>query len=372
MSEAYKRFPRSSSFYCYENCEASFVLSQASGEDPPTPFSDRGTEVHGVLSGKIDKSAVDDAIIDLAADLAEQHWKARKLWSGQEPFSGERVLETRLWLRKGMTPVYSGQPDIFEREGTRVMLTDYKSGWHPLDHIVATNCQLRSYVPLIDEHYDNEIDEVTAHIHKPGKKSPPAVFGRREINDARAWAIEVARRVTAKGPKNPNRGPWCTYCSGKVLCPLWRDEVIGLAELSTEIASGVPDAMLRQIAPRLALAATVIEKLRERLYLRAKQRPDLFPDWRFEPGDLRRLIDDNEKAFDLLVTKHSGLSFTEFLESSRLSVGDIEGFVRKNKKMTVAQAQEWMAKILAGVMTKKPPLKDKMIYDPQPKELANA
>ncbi len=197
VSNPEKKFPRSSSFYTYDNCDAAFELSQASGEEPSTPYAEKGTRVHRVLAKNAPKEQLDDAEIDLAADLDVQHRKFLTAWLNGAEIEFE-LVEERLWMRKGLKPLYSGQPDRVVLSERRLLIPDFKTGWHPLDHIVATNAQLRSYVPLAVDHFNEmmgiigPIQEVTVAIHKPGKKSPPAVFDAETINDARAWAANTA------------------------------------------------------------------------------------------------------------------------------------------------------------------------------------
>jgi hypothetical protein len=219
-------------------------------------------------------------------------------------------------------------------------------------------------VPLADEYFDG-IQEAQVAIIKPGKLSPPAVFGPEEILNARAWALEVASRATKPGPKTPNKGPWCTYCSGKVLCPLWRAEVLSFAERADLVVSEIPDVALAELAPRLELAATVIEKLRLRLWGRVQLAPGNFPDWRLEPGDKRRSIENLGELYDRVVTRDAAMSFEEFLEACRISIGDLEGTIRKNKQITWAETYEYFAKKLGDLITVKP-TRSKLVYDPKP------
>jgi hypothetical protein len=254
------------------------------------------------------------------------------------------------------------------------LIPDYKTGWHPLDHIVATNAQLRSYVPLaVDElgvRMGIEIEEVTVAIHKPGKKSPPAVFNVEAISDARIWALDVVARATAKGAKKPNRGPWCTYCSGKVLCPLWRDDILVMAGQVDVAVRDIPDVVLRELAPNLAIAGTVIDKLQARLEARVKEAPENFPDWRFEPGDKRRHVDSTVGAAKGLITENY-LTSEQFLECCSVGITKLEESVKKHNDFTAKQTEEVLKKTIGHVVSLRPS-KDKLVYDPKPKELANA
>jgi hypothetical protein len=328
-----------------------------------------------VLARKLSPKELDDAEADLAADLDAQRVRLVDGWLDGKRIEFE-MIEERLWMRMGLKPMYSGQPDRVILSGPRLLIPDFKTGWHPLDHIVATNAQLRSYVPLaVDEIQARggdlcEIEQVTVAILKPGKKSPPAVFDHEAIGDARAWALDVVDRATAKGPKKPNRGPWCTYCSGKVLCPLWRDEIMIAAAQVDVAVRDIPDLVLRELAPKLEIAATVIEKLQTRLYSRVKEAPQNFPDWRFEPGTKKRSIDNVPKAAKALIDANY-LSGEEFLESCSVGITKLEASIRKVNDYTVAQTEEVLNKTIGHLITKKPD-KDKLVYDPRPKELANA
>ena len=359
-SLSFKDYPRGSGFYAYSNCTVSFQLSQASGEEPPTEFSDRGTDVHGgIRERKHDDPDIWDeakALIDLRDDRVNR-------WSqgGKQTI----VREKRLWIRQGLKPIYSGQPDEYVVEGRHVFLSDYKTGWHPQDAYAATNCQLRAYVPLIDADLKHEIDDITVAIHKPGAQSPPAIFDREAIDAAYHWAVSVAATATVEGTrKKPNRGPWCKYCAGKVLCPLWREEIMSISELSAAIASDIPDSMLRQIAPRLELAKQVTEKLLERLYDRVKAKPDLFSDWGFKEGQTKRKITDTIGAYNGLVAKSKVLSAGEFLACCSASITNIETLVKKHTGLNNLPLKDKVAELLGEALEIKQN-KDQLVYEPK-------
>jgi hypothetical protein len=260
--------------------------------------------------------------------------------------------------------------------GTRLLIPDFKTGWHPLDHIVATNAQLRSYVPLAVGEIEArggdlvEIEQVTVAIIKPGKKSPPAVFDRQAIHDARVWALDVVDRATSKGPKKPNRGPWCTYCSGKVLCPLWRDDILQVAARVDVAVRDIPDLVLRELAPNLSIAATVIEKLQVRLEARVREAPNNFPDWRFDPGEKKRHLEHVAKAAQILI-EGEYLTSMQFLDCCSAGITKLEANIKKANDFTNAQTAEVVKKTIGHLIDIRPN-RDRLIYDPKPKELANA
>lgn len=357
-------YPQASSFYAMGNCDASYQLSQASGEEPPTVFSDRGTEVHEVISGKLDRKKTDETVNSEADALLEQQLTGLRAWGGEAATLVEAVREQRLWIRDGLTPIYSGQPDSWVTLKRDVYLSDFKTTWHPLDDIVATNSQIRVYVSLIDEEVKHKLDSITAAIHKPGKLSPPAVFDREAIDAAREWAIDIAVHAVEPGRKKPTKGPWCKYCSGKVLCPLWREELMSLAEMAAAVADDIPDTQLRLIGPKLALAKMVVERLESRLVERVKARPDFFPDWSFEPGTAKRKIDDTIEAYNILVIREKVMTPGEFLLCANLGITHLENRIRQNKTLTTKGATDYLNRVAKKVLTKTEP-KDKLVYNPQ-------
>lgn len=363
-SVPYTHYPRASGFYAMSNCEASFQLSQASGEEPSSVFSDRGTEVHAVINGTVLPEKVDESISDEALRLLDQRDEKLKEWGGEAALDIQPIGEKRLWIRDGLNPIYSGQPDSYVILKKDVFLSDFKTGWHPLDDIAATNSQLRAYVPLIDEDLHHKIDTITAAIHKPGKLSPPALFDREAMDDAREWAIEVAVHAAEPGLKTPTKGPWCKYCAGKVLCPLWREELMSLSEMAAAVAEEIPDTQLRKIAPKLALAKTVIERLEARLYQQVKAKPEFFSDWTFEPGVSKRKISDTIEAYNILVVREKVMTAGEFLLCANLGITDLETRIRKNKQLTIKGATEFLSHVAQGVLTRTNP-RDKLKYDPQ-------
>lgn len=360
-----ENYPRGSEFYIYDNCDVSFALMKVAGEEPSTPYAFKGTRVHSVLAEKMPARELDDAEADLAADLATMFRTQFATWRGDAEIT-QNLIETRFWMRAGWRPMYSGQPDRVIVAPPRAYIPDFKTGWHPLDAITATNSQLRSYVPLVVTEIDG-IEEVTVSIIKPGKKTPPAVFGQEEIKEATVWAIEVVDRIKSPGEKKPNRGPWCQYCSGKVVCPLWRDELSQLAQMEDAIGF-IPDVQLRSIAPSLDIAGKVVERLKARLYSRVQTAPENFPDWRLQPGDIKRKISDPLKAYGLLKPY---IQPEEFVAATNVSITELETAYRRARGLKSTEANLEFMKLLASVIEKRPN-KDSLVYDPQPLALTNS
>jgi hypothetical protein len=142
--------------------------------------------------------------------------------------------------------------------------------------------------------------------------------------------------------------------------------VVGHAELAVR---EIPDLALRELAPKLAIAATVIEKLQARLYARVKEAPDNFPDWRFEPGQRKRSIDDTVKAAKTIIDSKR-LTAARFLEACSIGITKLETILRKDNDLTIIETEKLLNELVGSLITVKPN-RDSLVYDPKPKELAN-
>jgi hypothetical protein len=323
-------FPRASGFYALSNCAISFRLSQAAGPEPPTLDSVFGTATHGVLSGAVKADGVEPPVHEMALDLEGQYSAGFNAWVKSLDAPPEnRHSERRLYLRSGEFTLASGQPDRFTRAGTNAHLADFKTSWHPIDSVPAENAQLRVYGALVYDFYKHKLDSLTAHIHKPGTRLPPTLFTKRDLVDARSWSIDVAQTALAPAPgAQPRKGPWCRYCAGKILCPLWQSEIKNLTSFAYSEIENLSDQALANLAPRLELAAQIVQRLSQRLYDRVAHAPSRFPGWFIEPGAWKRKITNPTQAYQLLVQADKPtLSHQDFLAACRVSVTALQSIL---------------------------------------------
>ena len=354
--------PRGSEFYIYANCEISYELMRKSGEEPATTYSFKGSKVHRVLAGA---GGVGELDADESKSFEELWNKFRdqvRFWrSGAQIDEVYNEQEFVYLTREGKT-LFFGHPDKILKSGSRLFIPDFKTGWHPLDAISATNLQLRSYVALADANIP-DISEITVWIDRPGYAAPPALYDRPAIDAARIWATDVATHVTAEGPKKPLRGPWCQYCSGKVICPLWRDEIQALAITTEKAVDQMPDHQLALIGPKLSVAKKVIERLEARLEERVRQDPEFFADWTFKPGRALPEIVNVAKAW-LALKEDLENDADSFLGAAKLTIGELVTLYREKTKTTWKDARESVDKKL-GNNLKYSRAKPSLVYEPK-------
>ena len=321
-------FPRASGFYAYSNCVVSFRLSQAAGPEPSSPDSLFGTSVHSILTGGASPIDFDSSVREMATALERSYTQSFHAWEKSLPENarlGALYSERRLYFKRAHFTLLSGQPDRFLASSTHnVYLADFKTSWRPLDSFPASNAQLGVYAALLYDFYKHKIDSLTAAIHKPGSTLPPTIFTRSDLALSAKWVTQIASDSIAP-PQNasPRKGPWCRYCWGKVLCPLWHQEVTLLSSFALAQLDALSDQALANLAPRLDLANKIIERLSERLYDRVAKSPASFPGWSIIQGSWRRKISSPAQAYIHLV-KNGPLDHDAFLAATRVSISALK------------------------------------------------
>jgi Protein of unknown function (DUF2800) len=352
---------RASETYIYENCDASYGLMQQAGQEPTSVFADKGTRIHRVLAASQeitpgDLTSEESKIFeDLFAGLRRQ----LEVWRQGQQIERSWIEQEFVWRISGDVH-YVGHPDKVLKSGDRLFIPDFKTSWQPLDGISATNAQLRAYVAIVDTNIEDDIREATVWIDKPGRKDAPALYDREAIQQAKIVLRNTAMRVTGKGEKIPNRGPWCTYCSGKVICPAWREEIHKFAA-NVESIDSLPDQQLAELAPKLDIAAKVIERLKARLEERVKANPEYFADWRFKPGRAVANIESVSKAW---LAMKAEIDAESFLELTKLHIGKLTEAYRALHKCTWEEARKAIENKL-GDNLKYARAKAQLVYDPQ-------
>jgi hypothetical protein len=354
--------PRPSEFYIYSNCPASYQLMRASGEEPATTYAFKGTRIHKVLAGHGGMELLDPDESKTFEELWEAFRVALREWRGSDKIDEVWSEEVFPYLSPDGKTIFLGHPDRIIRSGSRLFIVDYKTGYHTLDAITATNCQLRGYVALADANLRG-ITEITVWIDKPGKRDLPAVFDRGEITRARVWSLDLVQRVAdPEVSKQPNKGDWCKYCSGKVICPAWKQEIQNIAA-SQDVVDIMPDEALALLAPKLDIAAKVIDRLKARLEERVRKHPGAFPGWHFRPGQLRPKIEDAHQAFIALCDV---LNADTFMSISKIGIGDLVAAYREQTGCTWEAARYEVEKKLGEALTYIRQ-KDSLVYElPKP------
>jgi hypothetical protein len=264
------------------------------------------------------------------------------LANSQEPFSSTK--EQRLWLRRGLWPLLTGQPDEVLQQGNRAAVIDFKFGSYRVAD-PADNVQLSIYA-LLAIRDDDAIQEVTVQILSPHFDFQPFTYTRAELDRLYQSVLIVISSLA--DPAAPVPGAHCQFCPARLICPASRNE----AETATvakamELPLGEGAAnLLTQIRRAQALFKEIESFYRCLL----ERKPGAVPGWILEPGAVRRSIADPVKAFEHLVEL---FSVQEFLACCTPSVPDLERAWGKKTGQPVVKSKESFKRLLGDLLVEK-------------------
>jgi hypothetical protein len=148
---------------------------------------------------------------------------------------------------------------------------------------------------------------------------------------------------------------------------LWRDEIQSFADNPAETIDSLPDQRLAELAPKLDIAARVIERLKARLEERVKANPEAFSDWHFKPGHLVGKIESVSQAWLALKTEFDPKSF---LDLTKLQIGKLTDAYRQLHKCSWEEARSGLEKQL-GTNFKYVRTKSQLVYGSQPRNITD-
>jgi hypothetical protein len=290
----------------------------------PTPEQVSGRKVHQGWDGKE---------VELTNDEAQTLEGLRRLealmlaeWAGSD--RSEPVVlvgrEVRLWLHRGITPIYSGQWDVAYRQGKRLLILDGKTGWEPQTP-AEDNDQLRELVALARFNYD-EIEEFSVAILEP------RIPERCRIAKYDAIEAELALRLlllTLDDMREPDAprlpGPYCKQCEAIGNCEEAK-QFVGLNyDLAKRIEAGefvlpIGHAGTR-VLDSLGVATKMVEVLKSAYKEQLTREPGSVPGWRLRDGKKMREIPDVLGTWDRMGEL---MGLEQFLRCLKLSVPDLE------------------------------------------------
>lgn len=226
-------------------CPGSWQLEKGL-PSPDSEDSARGTRIHAALAVGRDSEAWKALDHDEAATaerclrLASQ---AIEAWATPAP----HVIDyspPRYYLRRGIKPIFSGQPDLTAIEGNvpckyplasrRALILDYKTSWG--EHTEsAGNLQLMAYAVLLHMDY-GPFASITVGIVQPLAGGPVQLTTYHLNTLQLAYNQIILAMNDAAKPDAPRRpGPkQCNFCRAKAICPEFgkQMEVTGNTQLA--------------------------------------------------------------------------------------------------------------------------------------------
>jgi Protein of unknown function (DUF2800) len=337
--------PSGSTFDRLLKCPASHLLAQrarALGQaaHDTSPESERGTLIHKAYEMQsADGLSASDAA-DYEAIMTQRETITAQWLSNGQP--AKRIAEERLWLHRGLRPVFSGKVDELLIQGDRALLFDLKTGRGQVDPPSA-NVQLRLYAMLARVRWP-ALESITVAVLSPHFSYSLHTFNAAELDAIHDETLQTL--ATLDFESAPVVGEHCRWCAASLICPARRQEAGGLAVRAVELPTGTDAARLLETVARVE---AVCDEIKTHYKAQLEADPTCVPGWRLQ-SSVRRWIPYPQQALERLIEQ---FSVSEFLECASVKVADLESaWVRKNN-VPAAQARNRFDCYMQGVLAEK-------------------
>ena len=349
--------PSASGAYTRHRCrrQTSFIDElRAQGkvlERKAGPDAESGTRSHMVWANLAPESTLSDSERDTVAELRRLEKLVLTDWAGNDSFS---VLgrEVRLWLHRGITPIFSGQYDCayVSLDQKRILLLDAKTLYGTVQP-AALNEQLRELVALLFANYP-QTEEFTLAILQPNvaERMSLAFYDRFEATLALRELIHHLADIRA--PEHARiPGSYCQYCPALPHCP----EALALAKLETipllkAYASALPTLPIGErgsaVLASLLAAKPLIERFLSLYKELLAQNSDAIPGWRLKPGKRSRELFEPLAIWTL--AQQAGISLEQFLEVTKISVTGLQKALGETQNLKGAALKEAFERIFSA------------------------
>lgn len=287
----------------------------------------------------------------------------------QDGLEYRTLREERMWLRRGIVPVFSGQADylMIDSESTHCLCLDFKSLWG--HHTPSEdNLQLEALCVLAKVKWPTLV-QFTGAIVQPRKSMHPTLV----TFDEEAMRLALGKLVaTLQAAEQPNPPlvvgvAQCRYCRGKLVCPALAEHVeqtrLALAsdfevlpardaDTKTAIREHVSRLSGEELASRakqrsllVFLAAALADEAKARLSLDASS----VPGFALSQGRKQTTILDSKKAIRLC-KPHVKPSDIE--EATTLSLPKLADAFYKHGDLTKLEARRQIEALLEPVLSR--------------------
>ena len=299
--------PSSSSLDRFVQCSASHnmgLLADSWGQNKVAgKDAEFGLKVHQALQeGSAKSLETDDERLAFSA-MYRQHHQFVNAWKSwwNSPEEAQELLEHRLWLHYGLTPVFTGQADFILIQGTHALILDYKSLWNKVAE-PEDNHQLRSLAVLLWLSRP-ELKDITIQIISPHYTYSPHQMLVGELEGYLEFLKGTIKSVNQANAPVP--GEWCKYCQGLLICPAVRKTASDLlkADEDGSLPARLPkgDAGSLMLDQMTALSA-LIDKVREHYKTVLTEDPKALPGWQLSTR-ITRNFTNVRRVFGMLQDK---------------------------------------------------------------------
>lgn len=311
--------------------------------------AESGTDIHRARAGE--EVELSDSQEDMRQTLTRIELNTiEALYPRLSLFARER----RLWLRKGLKPIFSGKYDYAygSEDHSEVALGDDKSGKLEVD-AAERNYQMRDLAALWHANYPvtRRVDVI---ITQPWITHEPSIarYHFNELEQALALLREnLVQIADPDAPRTP--GHHCRHCAARAHCEEAKNYSISAPRvLLTAIERGEVVLPLgekgRSVLESIDVGYKILDKLWEAYEAAVAADPACVPGWHLAEGAERREIVDYLKARTILLD--AGVPEEELDEATMFKLGDIEKAFCNRAGMIQAKAKRKFNDLLSQVI----------------------
>ncbi len=343
----------SASFSIRYKCHGAWNLIQACKKaalinDDGNAAAESGTLIHKARAGE--SVELDDNQESMRAILEEIEQRTiSSLYSHLTLLSREE----RLWLRKGLEPVFSGKYDVVYADFGHhsAAIFDYKTGWAEVDS-AERNLQMRDLAALWHFHFP-WTETVDVIVLQPRITHEPSIcrYDTRDLNQALDFLNDnLVKIADPDAPRTP--GHHCKYCPAHAHCEEAKNYSIQAPRLllrrieagEVSLPSG---AKGKAVLESIDAGYKILNALWEAYENLIAEDPNAIPGWHLSDGREIRKITEYRQARDIL---GAFIPSEELDDASEFGLGKLEKAFCNHAGIIQRKAKERFNEILSNVM----------------------
>lgn len=332
---------------------------------PPSKSSEAsifGDNVHGGLSGEIDKSKLPADVLVMIKKMLAIRKEAAEAWKklavelnstyDSNLSKTQTFLERRFFLEKNGKKIFSSKVDVFYLipysdpfgyEVFDLFIIDYKTGKIPVSH-ASINKQLWAAAALIYHTYKNkiQIQNIGAAIIQPeaNPKYTLACYHPDDVLNFRGEIEDLIPKITDPGAAATPGYDQCYFCTFKTRCQACHQWAGTFTDEDGKLLS------FSLILPKLQILSLLIEGFKEEA-ISFVQKGEKIDGYALAFTSPKRLISDSLKAFHLL---KGDINEEEFIKHSSPNLGELGKLLTQKRKVTQDKGKAILNETLKEVM----------------------
>jgi len=321
------------------DCPGSLELESKSPTPPDSPWAARGTRIHGVMDGSVDRSELSTEELDVVAELEDYD---KLLFHDCHDI----IREERYWYYSGNKKIWSGMLDIAARcnKTGNGIVCNYKTGRG--QDSVANNWQAKAESVLWWQKWRGEgMTEVRYCFAQPESMYDHVLchtFDEKELKRAEKDIRDgVLLALSGKGWLEPSEKA-CIWCKAKSICSALKYKIEAYKDIPTENFSDMSAKERGYYLAKAREAKDAATKVYEDLASQAKELvsndEEAIKGWYMSRGREINSITSTKLALEMAT--ELGIPADEFYSRASISTSALEKLAAKHLK--VKEPKQWV------------------------------